>query len=57
MGKLLNRKELVEWSEGKLTAWTIGDLTRKRKLPFILIGKRLYLYDVSQIELWQKVKQ
>ncbi len=52
MGKLLNCKELVEWSGEKLTAWTINDLRRKKLIPHITIGKRLYLYDTEKIQLW-----
>jgi hypothetical protein len=52
MGDLLNRKELEEWSKGKLTAWTIGDLTRKKLIPHCVIGKRLYLYDTVKIQQW-----
>lgn len=52
MGELLNRKELEKWSKGKLTAWMIGDLTRKKQIPHITIGKRLYLYDVDHIQRW-----
>jgi|LSQX01.3.fsa_nt_gb hypothetical protein len=53
MRKLLTRKELVEASGGKLTAWTIGELTRRGAIPVVkLPGVRKYLYDLEAIEKW-----
>jgi hypothetical protein len=49
---LLSRKELTEATNGKLSLWTIGELTRQRKIPHIRIGARLYLYDLDKINKW-----
>jgi hypothetical protein len=53
MKKLLTRKELCEATGGKLTMWTIGELTRRGAIPVVkLPGVRKYLYDLEAIEKW-----
>ena len=50
---LLTRQELCEHFKGKLSLYTIGDLTRRKLMPFVKIpGVRVYLYDLEEIEKW-----
>ena len=46
--QLMNAKELAEITGLKLAR--IYDLTRRRKIPFILIGDRQYRYSAKEIE-------
>lgn len=51
--KLLDKGELVNALGGKLTAWTIGELTRRGTIPCIKIpGFRRYLYNLEAVEAW-----
>lgn len=51
--QLLTRKELSEATNGKLTMWTIGELTRRGDIPVIKIkGMRVYLYDLDAVMQW-----
>jgi hypothetical protein len=53
MKKLINRKELCEATNGKLTMWTIGELTRRGDIPVIRVpGMRVYLYDYDAVMAW-----
>lgn len=53
MKKLLTRKELCEATGGRLTMWTIGELTRRGAIPVVkLPGIRVYLYDWDKIQEW-----
>ncbi len=52
MKTLLDRAELVIATNGKLSAWTIGSLTRQKQIPHIVIGKRRYLYSLEDVERW-----
>lgn len=53
MKQLLTRKELSEATNGKLTMWTIGELTRRGDMPVIKIkGMRVFLYDLEAVENW-----
>ena len=51
--QLLTRKELSEATGGKLTMWTIGELTRRGDIPVIKIkGMRVYLYNYDEVMRW-----
>lgn len=53
MRNLMNKKELCEATNGKLTMWTIGELTRRGVLPTIRIpGMRVMLYDIEAVNKW-----
>jgi hypothetical protein len=53
MKNLLNRKELCEATNGKLTMYTIGELTRRGDIPVIKIkNMRVYLYDYDAVMAW-----
>ena len=51
--QLLTRKELSEATNGKLTMWAIGELTRRGDIPVIRVpGMRVYLYDYDKVLKW-----
>jgi hypothetical protein len=53
MKNLMNKKELCAATNGKLTMWTIGELTRRGTMPVVKIpGMRLYLYDFDAVTEW-----
>lgn len=49
MKTLLNRKELVAATNGRLSMWAIGEMTRQKKIPTIKLNKRTYLYDYDAV--------
>lgn len=53
MRTLLTRKELSAATNGKLTMWSIGELTRRGAIPTVRIpGMRVFLYDLEAVEKW-----
>lgn len=53
MCKLMTIKELVEYTDGKLTKDTAGRLTREGKIPYIKFpGIRRYFYEQEAIDKW-----
>ena len=45
--QLLNVAELVPFLDGKFSKWTIYELVRRRKIPFIKIEGRIYFQPKS----------
>lgn len=53
MKTLMNKRELCAATGGKLTFWTIGELTRRGTMPVVKIpGMRLFLYDYDEVMTW-----
>lgn len=50
----MNKKELCEATNGKLTMWTIGELTRRGTMRGVIKipGMRVYLYDYDAVMAW-----
>lgn len=50
---LMDKKELIEYTGGKLTNDTLGRLTREGKIPVVKFpGIRRYFYDHEAIDRW-----
>lgn len=53
MRELMDNKELIAYTNGKLTKDTLGRLTREGKIPFVKFpGIRRYFYDKGAIDRW-----
>lgn len=49
--KLMSDKEVSEYTG--LSLWTINDLRRKQKIPYIQIpGIRRFFFDKTEIDRW-----
>ena len=51
--QLMDKKELIEYLNGKMSHDTLGRLIRTRKIPFVKFdGIRRYFFDKDQIDAW-----
>lgn len=49
----MDKKELIEYTGGKLTNDTLGRLTREGKIPVVKFpGIRRYFYEQEAIDRW-----
>jgi excisionase family DNA binding protein len=53
MRELMDKRELVEYTNGKLRPDTVGRLTREGKIPVVRFpGIRRYFFDKTAIDAW-----
>lgn len=53
MRQLMDKRELIEYTGGKLTNDTLGRLTREGKIPVVKFpGIRRYFYEQEAIDRW-----
>jgi hypothetical protein len=53
MRQLMDKQELIEYTNGKLRPDTLGRLTREGKIPVVKFpGIRRFFYDQEAIDLW-----
>lgn len=53
MRQLMDKKELIEYTNGKLRPDTLGRLTREGKIPVVMFpGIRRFFYDKEAIDKW-----
>lgn len=53
MRNLMDKKELIEYSNGKLSNDTLGRLTREGKIPVVKFpGIRRFFYEREAIDQW-----
>lgn len=55
--KLLDAAETVDFLGGKFSKWTIYELAKKRKIPFVKIAGRIYFRPESLIDWLTRLEQ